>query len=784
MKFLLKSPRKTLFAKMLLTLTITVTVLIIGLSSLLYRNFFTTSLDNINRMNTSILSQTSYSMKYLDTMVSKFTNTVIMSPNTSILLYNQENDMYTLGEALRNLDNLTLPHDYVYSVYTINLALNRITSTETGNFYTKENFYDQDIVNLLQTMNKDTFTEMPIPRKISKTQAFTASEATNVYTYIMPDNPDTNPSSRTATVINVKASVLRDLIASLNAKMADSSNEIIVIDSKGTIVNHTSENLFLHSVGQEPYIQTLLAANQNSGSFKTKLGGQDYQVTYVSSDKPKWKFISLTSYTSFIGKVDTIKTSTIWICLIILGLGLFFSFFISRSLYIPVGKLVKTVKEHVATAHPKDHQANDIYFLQDVFKEMITKNNEWETKQREQIAPLKNKWLQDLLLGIRYVDQKEMKARQKELDIHLNMNGQLRLLLLRLDNYRFFLNQYDEKDRWLLKFGITNIVNEIVSEIYKLETIYLENDQLMLLLEINPSEKAETTEATLKKLIEITQNAVKQYLKLSFSATLSIPVDSYLQLNESYSDTSALSSYRIIAGHGSILTPAFRSTINETLISFPESKAKILLDSLKLGHLDKAKEAYDEFISLLTGTTYENLLSSIMQLSFMLRTTFNTILENHEFQKSDQFKLASRNIEQFETIEEIHEAFSSIFTEIIRVMEQNKNSKHNSIITRITQIVEEQYRDKNLNLRLIADEFQMSNVYLGKLFKEATGKSVSEYITDVRMNHIKHLLDNSNLSTKQILEQCGLEETNYFYTIFKKRHGVSLSQYKLEKNKP
>ncbi|NOU88329.1 helix-turn-helix domain-containing protein [Paenibacillus sp. LMG 31460] len=783
MKIPHKSPRKTLFAKMLLTLTITVTLLIIGLSSLLYRNFFSASLDNINRMNTSILSQTSYSMKYMDTLVSKFINTVIMSPYTSVLLHNTDNDMVTLGAALRNLDSLSLPHDYVYSVYTINLALNRIVSTETGNFYTKEDFYDRDIISLLQTVNKDSFPEMPIARKIPNPQAATVSELANVYTYIMLDSLEKNPSSRIATVINIKASVLRDLIASLNAKMAGSGNEIIVIDSKGTIVNHTSESMFLHSAKQESYIQTLLAADQESGSFKTNLNGQNYQVTFVSSDKPKWKFISLTSYATFIGTVDSIKTSTLWICLTILGLGLFFSFIMSRSLYIPVGRLVETVKEHLTSAHHKDHSTNDIYFLQNVFKEMITKNNEWENKQREQLAPLKNKWLQDILFGIRFVDQEALRVSQKELGIHLNLNGPLRLLLLRLDNYRDFLDLFNEKDRWLLKFGIANIVNEIVSEEYKLETIYLENDQLLLLLEISPSENVETTECALKGLIELAQKAVNQYLKLSFSATLSIPVYSYLQLNEAYSDTLALSSYRIIAGHGSFLIPTFRSSIKDTLISFPESKAKLLLDSLKLGHLDKAKEAYSDFISQLSGTTYENLLSSIMQLSFMLRTTFNIILESHEFRKSELFQIVSRNIEQFETIEEIHETFSSLFSEIIRVMEQNKHNKHSSIISRIIRVIEDQYRDNNLNLRIISDEFQMSNVYLGKLFKDATGKSVSEYITDVRMNHVKHLLDNSNLSTKQILEQCGLEETNYFYTIFKKRFGVSLSQYKIDKNK-
>ena len=72
----------------------------------------------------------------------------------------------------------------------------------------------------------------------------------------------------------------------------------------------------------------------------------------------------------------------------------------------------------------------------------------------------------------------------------------------------------------------------------------------------------------------------------------------------------------------------------------------------------------------------------------------------------------------------------------------------------------------------------LSSVYLGKIFKEETGISVADYITRHRLNLIKRHLEEGRLSTKEILDQCGWEDTNYFYVQFKKHYGVSLTQFK------
>ena len=58
------------------------------------------------------------------------------------------------------------------------------------------------------------------------------------------------------------------------------------------------------------------------------------------------------------------------------------------------------------------------------------------------------------------------------------------------------------------------------------------------------------------------------------------------------------------------------------------------------------------------------------------------------------------------------------------------------------------------------------------------GRSVSESIIKRRIDQVKLLLDTTSLPVQDILEQSGLEKSNYFYTVFRKHFGISLGDYR------
>ncbi len=68
--------------------------------------------------------------------------------------------------------------------------------------------------------------------------------------------------------------------------------------------------------------------------------------------------------------------------------------------------------------------------------------------------------------------------------------------------------------------------------------------------------------------------------------------------------------------------------------------------------------------------------------------------------------------------------------------------------------------------------------YLGRIFKNATGQSFSTYLNNLRIEHSKMLLNETNGTVHEIARKVGYNSTNYFVNTFKKYTGYFPSQYR------
>ncbi|ANQ51406.2 response regulator [Flammeovirga sp. MY04] len=93
------------------------------------------------------------------------------------------------------------------------------------------------------------------------------------------------------------------------------------------------------------------------------------------------------------------------------------------------------------------------------------------------------------------------------------------------------------------------------------------------------------------------------------------------------------------------------------------------------------------------------------------------------------------------------------------------------------EIVEKNLSDPNLNVQLLVDEMAMSQSALYKKMKDVTGKSLVEFIKDVRMRKAGELLLSSNLKIFEIAYEIGFNDVKYFRKCFKDHYGMSASEY-------
>ncbi|HEY5583684.1 MAG TPA: response regulator [Ruminiclostridium sp.] len=116
------------------------------------------------------------------------------------------------------------------------------------------------------------------------------------------------------------------------------------------------------------------------------------------------------------------------------------------------------------------------------------------------------------------------------------------------------------------------------------------------------------------------------------------------------------------------------------------------------------------------------------------------------------------------------------FRETASYMASKNNEPSKWVINKIIEIIESRYFEE-LTVEDFAQEVFLSPNYIRKIFKNVTGKTILEYITQTRMNKAINLMKTSYLNTREIAIKVGYESTSYFGQIFKQNFGVTPGEY-------
>ncbi|MGX6978405.1 AraC family transcriptional regulator [Vagococcus elongatus] len=108
-----------------------------------------------------------------------------------------------------------------------------------------------------------------------------------------------------------------------------------------------------------------------------------------------------------------------------------------------------------------------------------------------------------------------------------------------------------------------------------------------------------------------------------------------------------------------------------------------------------------------------------------------------------------------------------------------KNSKKADKKKLINDIIYylETYHAENIRLESISSKMYISPAYISKLFKEETGDTPINYLIKVRMNKAKELLENEEMSIKEVANLVGYQDAYHFSKLFKKYFNIPPSEY-------
>lgn len=114
------------------------------------------------------------------------------------------------------------------------------------------------------------------------------------------------------------------------------------------------------------------------------------------------------------------------------------------------------------------------------------------------------------------------------------------------------------------------------------------------------------------------------------------------------------------------------------------------------------------------------------------------------------------------------------------IMQISDNMLVGSKVPLSTEIANYLIRNYSSRIALedISKETYFSVAYCESEFRKAYGKSIINYLIDIRISEAKNLLSETSLPCSVIAKMVGFDDANYFSRVFKKRIGVSPLQYR------
>ncbi|GAB6088426.1 response regulator transcription factor [Spirochaeta dissipatitropha] len=105
----------------------------------------------------------------------------------------------------------------------------------------------------------------------------------------------------------------------------------------------------------------------------------------------------------------------------------------------------------------------------------------------------------------------------------------------------------------------------------------------------------------------------------------------------------------------------------------------------------------------------------------------------------------------------------------------------NPLVDEALRFIQRRFRD-NVSLFEAAEDLQITEGHLASVFKAQTGQTFVQALTSYRLNIAYTLLKDPRYQILEVARKCGFNDPAYFTRVFKRRYGLSPSQFRTGKS--
>ncbi|WP_158289377.1 helix-turn-helix domain-containing protein [Paenibacillus flagellatus] len=760
---------RSLFVKLLLSMTAIVIVTVILISSITYTISADTSIQNSIEYNQSVLEQQRELVHKELLAVKNIASSMLM---TQSYLYHTVNDKLSVGSVIdlsRYLEEQQKLSPYIDSIYLVYGKLDLVlTSRSDIKMSPLSSFSDRS---WLPAMNEPSGS-----RTVWLTGRPNGFAAGKTATSLMQKMPLIGPVDG-AILINVKLDLL------LNDFLSHYHNK------KGTalVLGPNGEPLYAETDRAAELLAQLDAKALSSAGSGSYVDDRHWIVTYTTSELTGWKFVNLTKQSALLQGLSRIKMIVVAVAVLYASAAVALSVYISRRLYRPLKSVVAYISGSNAEVGPSPSggaspesvppAADEASFIRQSF-ERLTHSREAILSEKKRVETLlgakrpviKEKYLCDLIKGVA---------------VSLHDGGPdadaAELLELKLDFSRFAILTLEWEEPALLNDTTAKLhvhlfqyglIEELGPEIDG--EIFARDDERTVIIHNVPEGRDDLPLETARSM--------QRHLEGRYGITATIGISrirtGVQEVQSAYEESVEALSLKMYVGSGEIVPYSIVSSWkqDETTYYYPyELEAKLLQALLQLDEEECAAN-----VGRITQEVTARRLgkANVQQLFFQLSGEIVKTLVQTGGDMSVVFGDRPFGLSGIHTLRDMEARLLEMCARIIAHNREKRLKLNDMTLQLATEFMEKNYNN-NITIETVAQHVQRSTSFLSRIFKEATGTTINDHLIHLRIRRACELLREPKYTLEDICREIGYSNVSYFNKLFKSRTGHTPGQYRL-----
>ncbi|WP_260871298.1 AraC family transcriptional regulator [Paenibacillus sp. Y412MC10] len=574
------------------------------------------------------------------------------------------------------------------------------------------------------------------------------------------------------------------LILQITAKDIRSMLEPVNLRASQYILNEQGEAFLSPVQDREAYrsingevLSRIGQSVEPQGAFHAESEGNKVSVLYTKSDYNGWTYVSVVSLDKVTDQTGNIALITAAACFGIIVTVLIASWFGSRRMYSPIRKLHEFAT-NVQPQQTDDYRKDEFESIRESLASLAVSRNELDKQMKSQTVHLREFYV--LKLFTEHMSGADDQYASERYGFPTGW-GSLGVLQLELDNLQ--QSRFQEQDRELLLFAVSNIVSETLPVEARFSPIVLNHSQVTLL-----TSNEKSAEAGLAMFYETAQHIkakVHEYLGLECSIGISHPFKRLSDAKRAYKESSAALKLRFILGSNIIVRYADIEDQGNTEKTV-YTKLRLIEDQMMLAmeerQLEKVEQLFQRYLDKLLCKDGFHQEHHLLLLQLASRTVGIAQEQGLSMQQVWNGEEELKHLFRLQTRTEIASWFHSrLFKPVIGILEDMADKQFVNITRRIVDIVQEQY-GQDISLDYCAAVMNFNPAYISRVFKKEMGVSFSEYISEYRMNIAKNLLATTEMKVSEIGRKVSYTNISAFIRTFRRAFGLTPGQYREQLN--